>query len=87
MCEKAHTVCAYRNRGTQPGMITTLQPQDIERAAKELGMSINALCHEAGVARSGFTRWKNGKNYTVENVNKLITALNAKRDTMQPNPS
>jgi len=53
-----------------------ITPAEIEHAAKEVGLSMNRVCHDAGVARSAFTRWKNGTSEPViGTVNKLILAI------------
>lgn len=62
-----------------------ITPDQIEAKAKAAGMSINQLCKEAGVARSIFTRWKNGDTSpSVDNVNRLIETLN--RASREPSP-
>lgn len=38
-----------------------LSPRDIEQIAEDAGTSITAICREAGIARSTFTRWKAGQ--------------------------
>lgn len=42
-------------------MRDTLSPQDIELIAEQARTSIAAICRDAGVARSTFTRWKAGQ--------------------------
>jgi predicted transcriptional regulator len=48
----------------------------LEQQAIEAGISINDLCDTAKIARSTFTRWKNGTNgATFSVVKKLYAAL------------
>lgn len=48
----------------------------LEQQAIEAGITINDLCDAANIARSTFTRWKNGTNgATFLTVNKLSAAL------------
>ena len=42
--------------GSADDLVTSL-----EARAREAGISINALCRKAGVARSTFSRWKAGR--------------------------
>lgn len=42
-------------------MRDTLSPHDIEQIADNAGSSIAAICRDAGVARSTFSRWKAGQ--------------------------
>lgn len=50
---------------------------EIESMAAEAGIGINALCDEADVARSTFTRWKNGdvKHGGLKTYHSLIGAI------------
>lgn len=42
-------------------MRDTLSPHDIEHIADHAGTSIAAICRDAGIARSTFSRWKAGR--------------------------
>jgi transcriptional regulator with XRE-family HTH domain len=37
-----------------------MTPIDVEDMAKKAGMTMAEVCRRAGVAKSTFTRWKNG---------------------------
>ncbi len=51
------------------------QPEDIEALAAKRGISVVALCREAGVSRLAFRRWQKGEtSLTVSNLEKLIKA-------------
>jgi transcriptional regulator with XRE-family HTH domain len=42
-------------------MRDTLSPRDIEQIADDAGTTIAAICRDAGIARSTFSRWKAGQ--------------------------
>lgn len=49
---------------------------DLEKRAESAGISISELCQKANVARSTFTRWKNGTSSpTLSIIAKLESAL------------
>lgn len=65
--------------------MTPITPNLIENAAKAAGLSMNQLCHKAGVARSAFTRWKNGTSEpVVGTVNKMILVIRGEESTGSP---
>jgi hypothetical protein len=56
-------------------------PNGLEDWAKSCGLRMNEVCREAGVARSTWWRWKNGKSgMTMTIYTKLVNALKALRD-------
>ena len=42
------------------GMDSISVVEELEARAKAVGLSLNEVCRQAGVARSTFTRWKSG---------------------------
>lgn len=71
-------------------MNTTLQPQnitelerrtyaDIKRRAKFVSLTMDELCHRAGIAPSTFSRWVNGHNSgyikTVGKMDEILASL------------
>lgn len=53
--------------------------EDIESAARDAGTTVTALCRDASVSRSVFTRWKSGGgDPTFDTVRRLIAALEAR---------
>ena len=65
--------------------MTPITPSQIENAAKAAGLSMSRVCQDAGVARSAFTRWKNGTSEpVVGTVNKLILAIHGEEGAKVP---
>lgn len=61
--------CKYGRR-----MSDLLTPDDIERMAREAGKTIKAVCEEAGVAQSTFSRWRRGHTEPTLDVYRRISA-------------
>lgn len=56
-----------------------LTPADIERLAAAAGRTMAAVCRDAGVAPSTFTRWKNGTTEpTLDVYRRLVQAAGAR---------
>ena len=49
--------------------------QEVERQARDLGLSTGELCEQAGVTRSVFVRWKQGKAITTRSLDKMLAVL------------
>lgn len=75
------TVCI--NAFILPGMNQEEIIASIEARAWEVGISINALCREAGVHPTTFSRWKKSDrnpepiSLTMRSIEKLYEALSA----------
>jgi transcriptional regulator with XRE-family HTH domain len=41
-------------------MSELLTPTDVERLAKQAGLTLKQVCERAGIAQSTFSRWKGG---------------------------
>lgn len=55
-------------------------PEQIERRAKRAGVDMGIICRRAGVARSVFTRWKNGTYEPhLDNYRRLVLAVKEAR--------
>jgi DNA-binding transcriptional regulator YiaG len=52
-----------------------ITPQEIERRATALGLSMPALCRVAGVAPSTFNRWLNNRTDPLKPYRQLIDML------------
>ena len=55
--------------------------EDLERRAATAGVSVSALCREAGVARSTFTRWKSRQ---AEPTIRVLRLLDEALERLQP---
>ena len=55
------------------------QPADVERIAKESGQPMSAVCFNAGISHSTFTRWKNGSEPKLVTVRRLLFAAETGR--------
>jgi predicted transcriptional regulator len=69
-------------------IMTRMTPQyfisHVETLAAEAGLTIDELCKEAKVARSTFTRWKNGDSKpTFSTISKFEKAATKKKGTRQ----
>lgn len=54
-------------------------PQEIEHMAVDAGITVAQACREANLSPAVFHRWKRGiSSPTLENLNKLITALKSR---------
>ncbi len=61
-----------------PFMSELLTPHEIERLARERGLTLTELSIRSGVARSIFQRWKVGKqNPTIRSYQALVAAVMA----------
>lgn len=59
-------------------MSDLLTPADIERLARELGITMAEVCRRAGIATSIFTRWKGGlTSPSYRNYQRIIDAVHA----------
>jgi predicted transcriptional regulator len=58
----------------------------IETAARDAGLSIKRLCHEAGIASTTFYDWKKGiSDPKIGTVNKWLAVIDdAKHRTVRP---
>lgn len=59
-------------------MSDLLTPADVERLARERGITMAEVCRRAGIATSIFTRWKSGltaPNY--KNYQRIMAAVHA----------
>jgi predicted transcriptional regulator len=68
--------CIYGRR-----MDDLLTPADIERLAREAGISLADACRRAGIAQSTFSRWKAGKTEPTLGVYRRL------RDAVMPAPA
>lgn len=58
-----------------PAMDDLLTPQDIERMAKDRGITIAEVCRRAGIAHTTFGRWRRGETEPTLDVYRRIRAV------------
>ena len=57
-------------------MIHVPTPEDVENAARSVGLSIAALCREAKVDPSTYFRWRTGhRNMGIETVRRMVQVI------------
>lgn len=59
--------------------IALLSPHDLERLGRENGWTLTALCREAKIAQSSFTRWKRGANGMTLRVYQRVYAVASRK--------
>jgi AcrR family transcriptional regulator len=60
---------------TRRSRISLPSAEEIERDARERGLSIPALCAAAGIAPSTFYRWKDGAQMTTATMQRLVEII------------
>ena len=73
--------CAYAYRMDSISLV-----EKLEARAKAVGLSLNEVCRQAGVARSTFTRWKSGDHTPTIRVLQKMDAVVSEQEAAVTEP-